>query len=449
MLQSQIEEEQDNYTNKNYIPIWDQQQNESLYLNDSNTTNTNISSTQIDMKSLYLYTIPALLIFCIISIAYNIRILISIYWIRRPLTPTLHISLSLAGADSYTSFAFGIGLVINSLLPIGFNIRSQSMCFAMFVETQRLAGVIITVAHLLTLAFNHYLGILKPLHYLSIMTHRNTTACISLLWILPITFFIVYFSSVEGEGFQSQYCLEYGFIQRLKFRSMFSVLFFVPLGLMIFIYLHIFIIVREHQVNRERWSQINHGGSRHQNPNANNAHNSNQQQMVKNVKAVYTTLFILGSFAVGWLPAVLGNILYCNDCVFKLRTFDKIVEFGIFTTLNFLIIVKTLLNPIIYAARMQEIKMAIPRMHASLCRRCCIFLVDSDSDSLDRSHQRLSQYYGSNSNHLVRSSTAVYRMHSFPTTTSNGNPQSQDALQRRSTRGHYSRRRRDDSSTEV
>jgi melanocortin 2 receptor len=191
------------YTDKNSVSIWDRHGNDSSsYFNNTVTGNSDDET----IKMLYKYTVPALLTFCVISLAINIRILISIYWIRRPLSPTLHISLSLAGADAYTSLILAVGLVVNSLLPVGLGIKFENECFPLFVETQRLGGVLVTVAHLLALACNHYLGILRPLHYLSIMTHRNTTICIILLWIVPIAYFVVYFSSVDGEGFQSQNC---------------------------------------------------------------------------------------------------------------------------------------------------------------------------------------------------------------------------------------------------
>jgi melanocortin 2 receptor len=200
------------YEDNNGYSQWNVQGNGSWSINESsvisNVSNiSNISNSDDEaIRTMYKYTVPALLIFCIISLAINVRILISIYWIRRPLSPTLHISLSLAGADAYTSLILATGLVVNSLLPVGFGIRFENDCFALFLETQRLGGIIVVVAHLLALACNHYLGILRPLHYLSIMTHRNTTICIVLLWLIPIAYFVVYFSSVEGEGFQSQNC---------------------------------------------------------------------------------------------------------------------------------------------------------------------------------------------------------------------------------------------------
>ncbi|KAJ9584831.1 hypothetical protein L9F63_020828, partial [Diploptera punctata] len=212
-LHNMLQQQTENSTYDYFTPSYQRNYEHWNFTNNSNVTTTNDSfrdrSADETIKRMYQVVVPTLLIFCIISIAINIRILIAIYWIRRPLSPTLHISLSLAGADAYTSLVFGTGLVVNSLLPIGFDISFQNICFALFLETQRLAGIIVTVAHLLTLACNHYLGILRPLHYLSIMTHRNTTICIIILWILPILYFLVYFSSIEGQGFQSEYCRRY------------------------------------------------------------------------------------------------------------------------------------------------------------------------------------------------------------------------------------------------
>jgi hypothetical protein len=155
----------------------------------------------------------------------------------------------------------------------------------------------------------------------------------------------------------------------LKFRALFSVLFFAPLLLMFVIYMHIFSIVRRHQVNRLRFSQISHG-SRH--TSGTSAHGpsgtgtgtgTSGQHMTRSVKAIHTTLFILGSYIVGWMPAVLSYLLFCEDCLLHFNTFNKFAMFFIYTMVNLLIIFKTLLNPIIYAARMHEIKVRSNRRH--------------------------------------------------------------------------------------
>ncbi|XP_049786038.1 beta-3 adrenergic receptor-like [Schistocerca cancellata] len=308
-------------------------------------------------------SVPALIVLCMVSLSVNARVLVSVCWIRRPLSPTLHISLSLAGADLFASAALAIGLTLNSLFK-ALHLQ-QDQCLQFTVEALRLTGIIAAVAHLLALAANHYLGILRPLHYPAIMTHRNTSACIALLWLLPAAFFFVYFSSVPGQGYQSPTC-NYNFLLFCKFRATFSSLFFGPLLLMAIIYAHIFVIVRRHQASRLRFSRASLRTTTSTSTGGAN------QQMARSVKAIRTTLLILGSYVVGLMPGVLVFVLVCADCPFPFPETprDKLRMFFIYTTVNFLIILKTLLNPIIYAARMQEIKAATRRMMASARRTC-------------------------------------------------------------------------------
>jgi hypothetical protein len=63
-----------------------------------------------------------------------------------------------------------------------------------------------------------------------------------------------------------------------------------------------------------------------------------------------------GSFVIGWMPGVMIYVLVCDDCVFQFNWVSPRAMFFIYTMINGLIILKTLVNPIIYAARMHEIK---------------------------------------------------------------------------------------------
>ncbi|XP_036150264.1 trace amine-associated receptor 4-like [Monomorium pharaonis] len=263
-----------------------------IMINDSMTQSVNISNQirNVD-RILYLYGAPPLILFCIISIIVNIKVLISVFWIRRPLSPTLYISLSLAGADAFSSSVLSIGLVMNSFIPIGLGIQLKGMdCFLLALEVVRLGGVIITVFHLTALAVNHYLGILKPLHYLSILTYKNTTILLVLLWMLPISFFALYFNLIENDGFQSEECKNSMFLFHKQFRMLFSSLFFGPFILMVCIYIHIFCIVKRHQAMRLRF----HRAGSSVRARALEALRSNSRQMARNVKAIHTTLYILG-----------------------------------------------------------------------------------------------------------------------------------------------------------
>lgn len=67
------------------------------------------------------------------------------------------------------------------------------------------------------------------------------------------------------------------------------------------------------------------------------------------------------------MPATFLYVLVCDDCLLKFDWTTGYSRFMIYNVANFLIILKTLINPIIYAARMHEIQVATRRMQSSLC----------------------------------------------------------------------------------
>jgi hypothetical protein len=368
--------------------------------NSTDGSSTNRTQRQIDpfMQRLYLYSIPPMLLFCLATVVVNAVVVASTRWIRRPLSPTLLFSVSLALADAYASLVVGIGLLMNSLLPVGLGIPPgpNDDCYALTLEAFRLGGIIVTVAHLTALAINHYIGILRPLHYASTMTPRTTLVCIASLWLLPILFFFTYFSAVEGQGFRSTLCHNYHFLMFKKFRIMFSILFFGPLMIMGVIYVHIFIIVRRHQASRLRFQ--------------------NSQQLARSVKAIKTTVLILGTYIVGWMPAVLISCLVCADCIYPFNVASPVTMFSIHSTCNLLIILKTFVDPVIYAARMHEIKMALRRMRLWCCR-CCPGSVSGMVNS-EMSQHRVSLYMSRNRRMSAAAgdATSVCRMQSLRST---------------------------------
>lgn len=297
----------------------------------------------------YQLFIPPMLLLCLLSIITNIKVLLSVHWIRRPLTPTLHISLSLAAADACSSAMLGIGLFLNSYLTV-WDINSP--CAVLYgIEIFRLSGIIITVVHLLTLSINHYMGILKPLRYISIMTTRKVTITVILLWIIPFLLHLIYFLMVPDQTYWFQ-CDGLTFMNEVQFRYTFTMLFFIPIVLMIFCYTHILIIVRNQQ---KRWDKLSRCGSMR----TRGVKNNNQQKntLEGNIKAIYTTLLILGSCVVGWLPACLIFLLVCESgCLYQHLNVSENMAFFIPWFINVLIILKTLINPIIYSSRMIEIQ---------------------------------------------------------------------------------------------
>lgn len=81
-----------------------------------------------------------------------------------------------------------------------------------------------------------------------------------------------------------------------------------------------------------------------------------------NTKALVTTLLILGTYFISYVPAIIYQVLTCIDhCPYPLYdiSFSRRVLFGAMTTL--LLIAKSVVDPLIYSYRMNEIQLAISR----------------------------------------------------------------------------------------
>ncbi|GJQ78785.1 hypothetical protein Trydic_g2816 [Trypoxylus dichotomus] len=351
---------------------------EGLYITTMSISSLNATNFTLDtimeeeeliliLASLYKYWVPLLTIFCLVSLVINIKVLMAIHWLRRPISPTVNISLSLAAADAISSLFLGVHLLINSYIRQVHAIELPCYLAAYTVEIYRLSGIIITVLHLLTLSINHWLGILKPMHYTSIMTTKKTSIIIFFLWLLPIVFFNCYFYSHRSSNVEC----DVAFISKFKFRIVFSLLFFIPLLFMVIFYTHILLIVK---AQREKWAALERSGSK-RNKTLTKSNNQQRRTMENNIKAIMTTLLILGSCLIGWMPSVTKFILVCSEgCRYTPEDGLKIgivPNFMISYTSYFLLILKTMANPIIYSTRMAEVKEATRKMNQAICGALC------------------------------------------------------------------------------
>lgn len=311
---------------------------------DSNSSIRGLSSSfSEDQRYVYSFAVPVLLVGCTLAFFFNATVLMSLRWLRRPMSPTLCFSLSLTFADALSAVLLGTGLLLNSYLPIyGISLGSKERCIVLILEVFRLSGLLASALHLLALAVNHYVGILRPLHYAAMVTRRSSELAILVLWIIPVLIFFIYFAAVPGEGLQSKDCVEVGFLRRRGFSVTLSVLFALPLMFMTVIYSHIFVVIQRHRAGLVSF------------PSA--------RQLRRSVKAAYTTLWILGTYLLGWMPAVVFIVLTCTECAFPIFQVPMSTRMTLGILTNALIIGKNLVDPFIYAARMLEVKEALQRM---------------------------------------------------------------------------------------
>jgi len=86
--------------------------------------------------TLYSTSVPVMLFFCALTLIVNLVIVLSARWCRKPMSPTLYFSISLALADAYASLVLGTGLLINSFLPV-YGIGLGEYCFQLTLEAFR------------------------------------------------------------------------------------------------------------------------------------------------------------------------------------------------------------------------------------------------------------------------------------------------------------------------
>ncbi|KAJ3662788.1 hypothetical protein Zmor_007117 [Zophobas morio] len=250
------------------------------------------------------------------------------------------------------------------------------------MEMMKLSGILVTVTHLLALSLNHYIGILKPLHYNSIVTRRKVTTVTILLWVFPTAFVIFLFTSqaevtywtdIFDKAAEMEAKNTTTFIDTFRFRMSYSAYFIITIFMMAACYAHILIIVRKQQ---NVWKNLSRSGSTKWSGRGikhcpSSKTNREQKQLEGNIRAIYTTLLILGSCVIGWMPALLIFVLMCKeDCYIHGSELESLIENYLVEVMslrmleNMLVILKMLVNPIIYSIRMKEIQVCIS--HASL-----------------------------------------------------------------------------------
>ncbi|KAF1746952.1 hypothetical protein GCK72_023410 [Caenorhabditis remanei] len=196
-----------------------------------------------------------------------------------------------------------------------------------------------SVVTLSALAFNHYVGIVYPLHRNAI-TPKTVKWTIILAYVIPLSIYLAIFTVFPGglrapiafAFFDREGCQGNAIYRNYFFRASLVGPFLFFITMLSILYLHIVIHMRK--VSRD--------------PLLNN--NNNRRN---NRKLLITILLLAGSACAGWLPTTLNFLL---PLVFTVPRRARLI-LGILAQL--LHVVKLLADAFIYARRLIEIKYAI------------------------------------------------------------------------------------------
>ncbi|KAL6463485.1 hypothetical protein MHYP_G00278760 [Metynnis hypsauchen] len=328
------------------------------------------------------------LIIAVLSIAGNVLVC----W-------AVSINSTLKNATNYFLVSLAVADILVGCLAIPFAITiSIGLCSdfygCLFLACFVLVLTQSSIFSLLAVAIDRYLAVKIPLRYKELVTGKRAREIITILWILSFIIGLIpfagwnkkgsacsrtynecvpfeNFTSSNGEGLAT----DWGFFQSCQLPCQFEnvvdmryMVYFnffgcvlLPLLIMLGIYVKIFTVARKQLRQIELRSTVGNGESHH--------HGLLQRE----IRAAKSLSFIVGLFALCWLPV---HILNCLTLFTKLNKPDFVMYVAIILSHA-----NSAVNPIIYAYRIREFRHTFRKILARhfLCRRDEIYLSSNGS----------------------------------------------------------------------
>ena len=309
------------------------------------------------------------LVLCCIAIVVNILCLLAILQIHGKLTAHFRLIISLASSDILIATSVMLHMTNNALFPIylkpgiGPPDYRRRRCYFVVTKALNTTALNISLLNLMGMAIDLYLAILRPLHYPQLMDKNRANFMISVLWIVAIFCgFSDFFSVIPERKHLDRftYCeMAYMTPYQDEF-TVFSIAL-ICVFIMVFIYMRIYL-----RINRQHMTRLNHlqEDKTRRSPRG-------LTTLTRNKKALVTTLMILGSFMLCWLPLCLFQIIL----VIQVSVDRSVVEPVIAALVDAdqylydLLLLNAICDPIVYAIRMPEVQFGYRRLYVKCTRR--------------------------------------------------------------------------------
>ena len=359
-----------------------------------NNNLTNDSDTSVQQEELFDYynighRIPFMLkrpydvmavILGFIAILFNVLMLVALFHVRSRITTHFRLIISLAVSDMVVG-ASVLFYVINKALNPTYTLgkgphhqRLSSRCVFMVIKSINNAGLNITLLNLMLMAVDHYVAIMTPLKYPLIVLKTRVRGVLILAWIVSLVlgfsdFFVSikdYYFTLKSYGYNFCEC-----VWLSTYHEEYTVFTIAPLCflIMMYCYTRIYSTIHKRRIpGAEATSQRN--------------------DLRRSRKALVTTLFALGSFLLTWLPLCFFQITlivkaYSHPQFLQdnQNTFKAVDRY-----LYNLLVLNSIIDPIIYTARTQEVRLGLQRLCG--CFGKCSEMTEGQNEMTERQSMR-------------------------------------------------------------
>ena len=278
-----------------------------------------------------------------------------------PMNGRLRFVVSLCAADMLLS--------VMSLMQI-YETFTLNECTSITLRSMCLSAHVISLLNLVGLATDHYMAIIRPLYHQCNISSLRTNLAIVSCWVGGL---LCGFSNHFIPASYYAYCsppvptsVPISFVEKLSIHCynvacsrydpeyLLYVIVFLVAFLMSFLYLRIYARLR--RLNNFQRAQTAHNDRR-----------TNRQSLNRNMRGLITTVLLLVTFLICWLPSHVFKI--CMHIFMDRLSFEYIILMSKYVEaiLDILILTSSVLNPLIYALRMKDVRRGYVRGAQMIC----------------------------------------------------------------------------------
>lgn len=324
------------------------------------TVNDTVSARNADL-SLPPYVIVSIVL-SVFSLLLNILSMIAIMNSPVGISTPLRLAASLTMADVVIAFSVLLHTVLRAFTRPTYLATSKpedrllSSCILVFNFALNVSGHLVCLFNLVAMGLDHYIAVCMPLRYASIATSRRTVYLILICWLLALFGgYSMFFSALNTYDESLPFFNYCDAVMHNDYHSEYLVFAVAAISIFVLLFTYISVFCEVQRIKKR------------------GVFNDRDKN---NWKTFWTTLLILCTFILFWMPSCLFQvtlvILVIRDPQTVRLYFPRLIRTGQY--LYCLMLCNCVADPIIYAIRVRDVQMGYRIMYIKLAialrKRC-------------------------------------------------------------------------------